>query len=175
MNAYAGRCAHLTTFVLVMLFAAQGAQAQSADSVEADARTLVAQIAAGEFGIAHGAFAPEVSDKLNVPALRSTWASVTSQLGKFQRQLGTSIQRAGPYTKVRVSCLFARMKMDIEVVYNTDRKVVGFFIRPPLPKVGAAARPQTPKPHSHTRAWRSTIRRWATLGALVARSHVLAM
>jgi uncharacterized protein len=97
------------------------------------ARTIVDQLAAGNFAAVVATFDQKMRDALPEDKLRLTWNAVITQMGAFKGQEAPRVQGKGDFRVVLVTGEFERGRADLQVVLNNAGQVAGFFIRPAAP------------------------------------------
>jgi dienelactone hydrolase len=134
---------YVLAVTLVALFAVltvHAAEGEPADPLEASARRLVRQMAAGEFDDAGRDFDRRMASALPPARLEATWQTLQAQAGPFQEIAGVRTQPAGGLTAVFVTCKFRNAYLDAKVVFNPDGKIGGLWFQPGAPP-GADALP----------------------------------
>ncbi|MGO9111137.1 MAG: alpha/beta fold hydrolase [Thermoguttaceae bacterium] len=101
---------------------------QSAKQLEM-AKSLVAQMAAGQFDKAVEPFDATMKQVLPAEKLKVLWDAVIMQYGPLQRAAETRATKVQQYDWVFVTCEFQRWKLDAKVVLDGD-KVTGLFFVP---------------------------------------------
>ena len=66
---------------------------------------------------------------LPVVKMQDTWNSLVKQLGAFKSIRSTSTTTKEGCDYVTVTCNFEKMLIDIQVVYNPERKIAGLTVR----------------------------------------------
>jgi uncharacterized protein len=94
------------------------------------AKTLVAQMAAGQFDKAVEPFDPTMKRALPADKLKEAWDGLTRQYGHYQRAGDTTTEKVRQYDIVYVTCDFQRGKLDPKVVFTSDNKITGLFFAP---------------------------------------------
>src|SRR5689334_12951614 len=84
----------------------------------------------GDYGQAVGEFDATMKGALPEAKLREAWESVNKQAGAFQKQVRTRVVEQKPYTTVFVTCQFEKALLDVQVVFDGQRKVTGLFFKP---------------------------------------------
>ncbi len=109
----------------------------------ANARQLVANLAAGKHADVVATFDAKMAAALPAPALASTWQSIVAQVGELETVEQSRIERADVYTTAILTCKFAKARLDAKVVYDTSGKVAGLFFAP----AATAAAPYSDPPY----------------------------
>lgn len=121
------------SFVLTLLLLAQTekpALATSAPRQIALAKSLVTQLAAGEFEKATEGFDATMKKGLPAASLKPVWEGTLALYGKFEQTGATRVEAAPPYQIIFVTLHFARGRLDAKVVFNAEDKIAGFFFVP---------------------------------------------
>lgn len=114
--------------------------AATEDPAIANARGLVALLAAGKFADVEATFDAAMAKALPEAALASTWTTLVAQAGELEQVEHGSVTRTGSHVIVVLTCKFARARIDVRVAYDGTGKVAGLFLRP-------AAAPYTDPPY----------------------------
>jgi hypothetical protein len=101
------------------------------------AKTLISQMAAGDFEKAVEPFDQTMRQALPAEKLKQAWKSVASPCGPLQRATKVRTEKAGQYEVVYVTCEFQQGTFDTKVVFTGDNKITGLFF-------GAAGKYQPP-------------------------------
>ncbi|MDA1189830.1 MAG: DUF3887 domain-containing protein, partial [Chloroflexi bacterium] len=64
------------------------------------------------------------------PVLAQAWGQIEAQAGVFQRIERTQSVIANPYTVVVLTTVFEGFPLNIEITFDTERKIAGLFFRP---------------------------------------------
>ncbi len=99
-------------------------------SIEVVARTLITEIAQGEYDNAIASFNSTMAQELPASRLETTWNQLIAQFGPFQEQGAAQITRQDPYDIVTILCVFEKGNLNARVVLNSDRRVAGLFFAP---------------------------------------------
>lgn len=118
------------SFVLALLLLAQAEPATSAERQTELAKTLVTQLAAGEFEKATTPFDGTMKKAAPGSLLKGTWDETIALYGKFEKTGTSRVEAAPPYQIVFVTMHFARGRLAAKVVFNAEDKVAGFFFVP---------------------------------------------
>ncbi len=117
---------------------------RDATALEARARRLVADLAAGSNAAIVSQFDARMQTALPAAKLARVWEQLRSKAGALKKIGATRQVQAGMYRMVLVSCTFALTRLDVKVVYDGTGKVAGLFFVKPHSK--ATPSPQEPKP-----------------------------
>ncbi len=123
-----------TLVVLTLSLAAIDAAALSADEQSAKrletAKTLVTEMAAGNFDKAVEAFDPQMQRALPAAKLKEVWTGVTQQYGELQRATRNRTVKTPRFEVVFLTCEFQQWCLDAKVVFTPDTRVTGLFFVP---------------------------------------------
>lgn len=100
------------------------------DRLVADANSVVAEMARGEFEKVTARFDAKMQESLSLERLRTTWASLEQQAGKFQHSGAATSSEHDGYFIVVVPCEFENTALDAKVVYDSDDKMAGLLLTP---------------------------------------------
>lgn len=114
----------------VLFFNIQLASAAQEDTPETLAGQFVDLLAKEDFASAVKWFDAKMTSALPESSLKQTWVSVTGQAGKFNKQLKTKTEKIQGHEKVSVTCEFEKANLDVQVVFDSQKKVAGLFIVP---------------------------------------------
>lgn len=94
------------------------------------ARSVVEQLARGDFAGVWRLFGPEMRAAMTEDALRAAWAGVTTQAGPLKAITGVRAEVRGPYRVGIVTCQLERALVDVQLVFDSTDRIAGLFIRP---------------------------------------------
>lgn len=147
----------------MMLAAAMHAQSQgqkegSSNDLQRQATTLVTGMAAGQFSPVEARYNPAMKAALPEGKLSAVWSSLLQQAGAFQSITGTRQEDREGFHAVFVSCQFARQKMDVKMVFDSQGLVAGlFFVPAAAPPPSAAKEDYVVKPANVAGDWLGTL------------------
>jgi dienelactone hydrolase len=98
--------------------------------LEDHARAFVAALARGDYAAAGQDFDEAMRKAMPADKLERFWKSLAAQGGPFQKVLTARAEAVDPYTRVHVVCQFEKVRFDVRVVYDRDRKVTGLNVLP---------------------------------------------
>jgi dienelactone hydrolase len=104
--------------------------AATQETLEASARALVDQLAAGQFDTAVTNFDAKMQQVLPPDKLQETWQALLAQVGPYQGQLGARTERREGYDLVFVTTQFAQALLDTQVTFDDEGQVAGLFFVP---------------------------------------------
>ncbi len=94
------------------------------------AKTLVGQMAAGDFEKAVEPFDKTMKQGLTAAKLRQAWTAIVDQYGSLAKATATRSETVKQFHVVYVSCEFGRGKLLTKVVFTADGQVTGLFFQP---------------------------------------------
>src|SRR5215469_13753966 len=94
------------------------APAPATDPVEARARALIAELAAGRWDHPDTAFDATMAAGLPPARLRDLWGSLEAAAGAFTRIEQVELGRAGAQRSANVTCAFQRLRKVVRVVFD---------------------------------------------------------
>ena len=95
---------------------------------EQRARAFVNALAKGDFQAAAKDFDAEMIRAFPDDALEKFWKNLIAKTGPFERQGAAKQLKVDKYDVVVVTCAFAKVAMNVRVVYDPDGKIGGFFV-----------------------------------------------
>ena len=119
------------------------------DDLILSAHHLIDLLADNQFQAATALFDNTMQSALPAEKLASTWASLTSQLGRLQQQGDAKTEQAGQHQVVLIACHFAKATMTAKVAFNSEQQIAGLFITP-----ASAATDYAPPPYVTPGAFR---------------------
>jgi uncharacterized protein len=118
----------------------------TADTGAALAGQVIEWLVTGQHAKVRALFAAEMAQALpDDAALAALWSGVEGKLGKLERQLAVTESDHAGHHIVDVTCAFALGPMDVRLVFDGERHIAGFFVKPTTRTDVYGARPQTPK------------------------------
>lgn len=84
-----------------------------------------------QFDSCYATFDTVIGNKLSADRIGQVWAALNKNFGEYKGYLNISSTQKDSLEKVSVLCNFAKMKIDLNLVYNKNNKVVGFTFTPP--------------------------------------------
>jgi len=115
---------------VVVLIAMITASAQI--DLQSQAKTLVTNLAAREFGKVEAQFDPTMHSVLPESKLSAAWDATIAQGGPFNSIVSTRQEELQGYKIVYVTCQFAARILDTKVVFNSSGQVAGLFFVPTI-------------------------------------------
>ena len=107
------------------------AQDVEPDSLESKAMAWVELIDAGEFQAAEGHVAPAVAAQLNAEVLAQSWPQLVAQTGELQALAPGGRSTLQGLPAVDLAGTFANGSFTVQVVFDAEDLVMGFFVKPP--------------------------------------------
>jgi len=124
----------LIAFVMVSDFALSELSAiteeNSLEALIQKAKVFVQLLAAGKYDEGATYFDATMTKVMPEAKLKLTWESLIKQVGPLKAQMKTRTEQIGKYTAVYVVCEFEKDKMDVKVVFDSDKKIAGLFFLP---------------------------------------------
>ncbi|MBN1907474.1 MAG: DUF3887 domain-containing protein [Deltaproteobacteria bacterium] len=120
----------LTVLLGVLLFNFQLTSTAQEDTPETLAGKFVDMLAKEDFASVVKWFDATMTNAMPEATLKQTWASVTEQAGKFKKQVKTRVEKVQGYDAVFVTCEFEKVNLDVQAVFDSQKRVAGLFIVP---------------------------------------------
>jgi hypothetical protein len=89
------------------------------------------QLAAGEYEAAREVFAPSVAEQVSAAALEAIWADLQRANGPYVEIEGTERVTVQSFAAVVVTVQFAQARQGLRLVFDDERRVVGFQLVAP--------------------------------------------
>lgn len=87
-----------------------------------------------QFDSCHKMFDTVVSNKISSTMLEQMWQSIPKYMGEYKSFSTITTEKKDSNTVVFILCEFEKTKMDLQLAYNTQKKIVGIFFTPPKNK-----------------------------------------
>jgi hypothetical protein len=100
------------------------------DKLTAGAGVFIQQLVDGQFEAAVSTFDSTMTSVVPAAQLQTIWEQVQAQAGAYQLQMGSRVEKAGPYTAILVTTMFEHTPLDVKVVYDLEDKIAGLFFVP---------------------------------------------
>jgi hypothetical protein len=68
--------------------------------------------------------------QLSTQNIKDAWLNTTNIVGEFEKILSTRTAVSQGYNQVISRCKFEKDKMNVEVIFNEDDKVLGLWLKP---------------------------------------------
>lgn len=121
--------------------------AQDKPDLPAAATAFVNHLAKGEYEAAAKPFTEKMREAAPPATLGEIWKAIQAQMGAFQRIIGTRVEPVGGFQSVFVTSEFAGATVDLQVTFDSEGRIAGFFVRPA--EAGkAASREWAPPPYA---------------------------
>jgi dienelactone hydrolase len=115
--------------VLVFLFSLSSLSQEKMD-LPAAARAFIDHLAKGEHEAAARPFTERMREAAPPARLGAIWKSIEAQMGAFRRIVGTRVETIGGFEAVFVTSEFEEATVDLQVTFDSDGRIAGFFVRP---------------------------------------------
>lgn len=99
-------------------------------SLERSAGSFVSLLDKKEYVKAANAFDAAMLKALPASELKQTWEKVLFQAGPYKKQISSRRETLDKFESVYVTCEFAKMKLDVQVVFDKEGKIAGLFFKP---------------------------------------------
>ena len=109
---------------------AQPKQEKKMDDLLSLSRTFVKQLAQEDYAAATHSFDATMQKVMPQEKLRAAWHAILAQAGALKQQLGTRTTKAQGYDIVIVTCEFVLAKIDIKLVFDSQKRIAGLFFSP---------------------------------------------
>lgn len=103
---------------------------QNAARPDSLAVEFVEQLVRGDFDAATARFDSTMATVMPPATLEETWDALLAQVGEFREWSATRLLQQQGYDIVLVSSEFTGAAIDIQVVFDEDRRIAGLFFRP---------------------------------------------
>lgn len=110
-------------FIVVGLFVKSQTTAQISE-------TFLNTMLRGSYDSCQAYFDASVSDKINARMIQSMWEKIPSYVGEFKSYNNVRTEKADTLEVVLMTCAFEKTKLDLKLVYNKPKKIVGIFFQP---------------------------------------------
>ncbi|KYH31771.1 alpha/beta hydrolase family protein [Clostridium tepidiprofundi DSM 19306] len=97
------------------------------ENLEKIAVEFVNELSKGNFESAYNKFGSSFKKAITLKKLKETWATASTQVGEVNNILGTRTEHDDKFDKVFVTCKFDKTTLDIQVTFDKDKNIVGFF------------------------------------------------
>jgi hypothetical protein len=98
--------------------------------LEAAVRGMIELLADEEFDKATKDFDDTMKTEMSAAKIRETWRGFIAKFGAFKKQGKIRLERKDEYEIVLVPCAFTRGSLDVQVVFNSEKKIAGLSFRP---------------------------------------------
>lgn len=76
-------------------------------------------------------FDQSVSDKINADLIQQIWERIPNYVGDFKSYDNIRSEKDDTLEIVLITCAYEKTKLDLKLVYNNPKKIVGIFFVPP--------------------------------------------
>ena len=118
-----------TTLLSPTLGRAQGAPAPAFDA-KAEARKVVAALAAGRFGEIEARYSTQMIEALPVGRLAVAWGQLATQVGAMKTVGEPRIEEHDGATVVIFPAEYEGAKLNLVIAFNAEQKLVGLLAQP---------------------------------------------
>jgi dienelactone hydrolase len=94
------------------------------------AKSLISHLVAGEYSAVTATFDSKMQGALPADKLGNIWQQLVAQAGAFNTVQAVRTETKGEYAIVIATCDFAKVLLDVKVVYDTKGQVAGLFFAP---------------------------------------------
>ncbi len=101
-----------------------------AGSLERSASSFISLLDKKEYVKAANSFDAAMLKALPAGELKQSWEKVLFQAGTYKKQISNRRETSDKFESVYVTCEFAKMKLDVQVVFGMDGKIAGLFFKP---------------------------------------------
>ena len=116
--------------VVLLAGAWPAASAQESPDLVTAAKAFVDQLSSGDFDAAVKTFDPTMKSLSPAGKLKHAWNIWTTRFGPFKAQTAVRYEKSPPYVFVFVTCQFQNESMDMKIVYNAGKEIVGMGLFP---------------------------------------------
>jgi dienelactone hydrolase len=106
------------------------ARAAEPGALEKKARDFVAALEKEDYATAVKGFDETMTKVMPEEKLKETWQSLVKQVGPLKNQGAATLEKAGKYDAVIVTCEFEKAPLAARVVYDAEGRVSGLQFRP---------------------------------------------
>ncbi len=96
-------------------------------------KTVVSELAAGQYAKVEAQFDAQMQAALPVEKLTAVWQSLVQQAGAFRSIASTRVSQQQGFNVVVVTCTFAKATIDVQIAFDSQQKVAGLYFRPATP------------------------------------------
>lgn len=93
--------------------------------------SLIGKLQRAQYDSCQTMFDTIVSNKINAGMMQQIWESMPRYMGEYQSYGEIRTERRDSTESVFVRCNFAKTKMDLQLTYNRQQKIIGIFFLPP--------------------------------------------
>ncbi len=96
-------------------------------------REFIEQLRTEQFETAASRFDSTISAAMPLDKLRQTWQGVIAQVGAVQEITAITVQPHEQYDIVTATVAFQHISLNVQVTFDPDDKIAGFFLKPVPP------------------------------------------
>ncbi len=104
--------------------------AQTTEDNKLKAKNFIDLLVKKDFTTAESYFAGEIKDQISAAKLEEIWNGLLSQVGGFKRQADVKTEKIKDAEKVITTAEFENTKLNIELSFDANGKIIGLFFRP---------------------------------------------
>lgn len=103
---------------------------QTSDDTISKAKEFIDLLNKGEFSEAESLFSDEMKAKVTAEKLEEIWKSLPSQVGEFKGLGEAKSEKVKDSESITILGEFENVNLDIQLSFNKDGKIQGFFMKP---------------------------------------------
>lgn len=115
--------------ISLILFALLGFALKS-QTVNELSESFLNKMLRGSYDSCRSYFDASVLDKINPQMIQSMWEKIPNYVGEFKSYENVRSEKQDTLEIVLMTCAFEKTKLDLKLVYNTPKKIVGIFFQP---------------------------------------------
>lgn len=116
------------TFSLVLLAISLCLNSQTVTEIS---EVFLNHLISARFDSCQRFFDPSVQDKINAGMIQQIWERIPNYVGDFKSYSNLRSEKDDTLEIVLITCAFEKTKLDLKLVYNQPKKIVGIFFVPP--------------------------------------------
>lgn len=93
--------------------------------------SLIGKLQRAQYDSCQTMFDTVVSNKINAGMMQQIWESMPRYIGEYQSYSDIRTEKTDSTESVSVRCHFAKTKMDLQLTFNHQQKIIGIFFLPP--------------------------------------------
>ncbi len=93
--------------------------------------SLIGKLQRAQYDSCQSMFDTVVSNRINAGLMQQIWESMPRYMGEYQSYGEIRSEKRDSTESVFVRCHFAKAKMDLQLTYNSEQKIIGIFFLPP--------------------------------------------
>jgi dienelactone hydrolase len=103
-------------------------------SVAELSETFLKKMIREQFDSCQTYFDTSVSNQLDAGMMRDMWNRIPQYVGEYKSYEDIRTEKIDTLDAVLIRCIFEKTKLDLKLVYNEQKKIVGIFFLPPKSK-----------------------------------------